>query len=118
MRQAGDNDKPDSPLGVTAQLQDRLQDAMLKDRRAVRDRWIALDDSLEPAQRRRLRASPEVAHWLGGDRAMFMHAVMGARPRGGPGMDTGPHGMFAMGPGGPHMPPPPAVPMSPPPPRQ
>ncbi|UIF86116.1 hypothetical protein [Cupriavidus sp. UYPR2.512] len=44
---------------------DRLRDALEQDRRALRERWLALDDSLDAAQRRRLRASPEAARWLG-----------------------------------------------------
>ncbi|MBP0629779.1 hypothetical protein [Cupriavidus sp. AcVe19-1a] len=31
----------------------------------MRERWLALDDSLDSAQRLRLRGAPDAARWLG-----------------------------------------------------
>ncbi|MFS8976537.1 hypothetical protein PO002_18860 [Cupriavidus necator] len=56
---------PDAPLRPRVQAMDRLHEALEQDRRAVRERWLALDDSLDAARRRRLRASPETVRWLG-----------------------------------------------------
>ncbi|AEI78859.1 hypothetical protein CNE_1c35670 [Cupriavidus necator N-1] len=64
LRETAD-ETPDAPLRPRAQAMDRLHDALEQDRRAVRERWLALDDSLDPAQRRRLRAAPEAARWMG-----------------------------------------------------
>lgn len=63
VRDAGDP-SPDAPLRPRLQALDQLHDALQKDRRAVREQWLALDDSLDAGQRRRLRAMPEVARWL------------------------------------------------------
>jgi hypothetical protein len=70
---------PDAPLRPRLQAQDRLHEALEQDRRAVREQWLALDDSLDASQRRRLRGSPEVAHSLG---LMPPHGM-------GPGMPDG-----------------------------
>jgi len=64
LRETAD-ESPDAPLRPRAQAADQLHDALEKDRRAVREHWLALDDSLDAAQRRRLRTSPEAARWLG-----------------------------------------------------
>lgn len=74
------DESPDGPLRPRVQAMERLHEAFEQDRRAVRERWLALDDSLDPAQRRRLRGSPEAAHWLG----LPPHAAMMAPPPGGP----------------------------------
>jgi hypothetical protein len=63
VRDAGDP-SPDAPLRPRLQALDRLHDAMEQDRRAVREQWLALDDSLDAGQQQRLRAMPEVARWL------------------------------------------------------
>ncbi len=63
-RERGD-DAPDAPLRPRLQAADQLHDAIEQERRAVRERWLALDDSLDAGQRARLRATPEAAHWLG-----------------------------------------------------
>ncbi len=63
LRETAD-EAPDAPLRPRVQAMDRLHDALEQDRRAVRERWLALDDSLDAAQRRRLRTSPEAARWL------------------------------------------------------
>lgn len=64
IREQGE-DAPDAPLRPRLVAADRLHDAIEQERRVVRERWLALDDSLDAAQRARLRASPEAAHWLG-----------------------------------------------------
>ncbi|MBP0635895.1 hypothetical protein [Cupriavidus sp. AcVe19-6a] len=56
---------PDGPLRPRAEAVDRLHQALEQDRRAVRERWLALDDSLDSAQRLRLRGAPDAARWLG-----------------------------------------------------
>ncbi|WP_198030810.1 hypothetical protein [Cupriavidus sp. amp6] len=57
------------PLRPRAEAVDRLHQALEQDRRAVRERWLALDDSLDSAQRLRLRlrlrGAPDAARWLG-----------------------------------------------------
>lgn len=64
VREAGDP-SPDAPLRPRLQALDRMHDALEQDRRSVREQWLALDDSLEVGQRRRLQGMPEVARWLG-----------------------------------------------------
>ncbi|MFJ4290324.1 hypothetical protein ACIP1U_11110 [Cupriavidus sp. NPDC089707] len=54
---------PDGPLRQRAEAMDRLHQALEQDRRAVRERWLALDDSLDSVQR--LRGAPDAARWLG-----------------------------------------------------
>ncbi|WP_367394664.1 hypothetical protein [Cupriavidus sp. Agwp_2] len=56
---------PDGPLRPRAEAMDRLHHALEQDRRAVRERWLALDDSLDSGQRQRLRGAPDAARWLG-----------------------------------------------------
>ncbi|MNN14414.1 hypothetical protein D3C81_1274770 [compost metagenome] len=62
---------PDGPLRPRAEAMDRLHQALEQDRRAVRERWLALDDSLDAAQRQRLHGAPGApgapgsARWLG-----------------------------------------------------
>ncbi|MEM5431596.1 hypothetical protein [Cupriavidus oxalaticus] len=56
---------PDGPLRPRVEAMDRLHQALEQDRRAVRERWLALDDSLDAAQRQRLRGAPGGARWLG-----------------------------------------------------
>lgn len=73
------DESPDGPLRPRVQAMERLHEAFEQDRRAVRECWLALDDSLDPAQRRRLRGLPEAAHWLG----LPPHAAMMAPPPGG-----------------------------------
>lgn len=63
IRDAGEP-SPDAPLRPRLQALDRLHGALEQDRRTVREQWLALDDSLDAGQRRRLRAMPEVARWL------------------------------------------------------
>ncbi|MBB1632753.1 hypothetical protein [Cupriavidus sp. UME77] len=55
----GQPEGPESSLRARAEREDRLHDALDKDRRAVRDRWIAFEESLDAGQRKRLRDMPE-----------------------------------------------------------
>ncbi|MDF3835492.1 Spy/CpxP family protein refolding chaperone [Cupriavidus basilensis] len=92
IREGGDPDAADAPassLRARAEREDRLHDALDKDRRAVRDRWIAFDESLDPGQRKHLRAMPEGARWLG----LAPAGPFGPMP---PGLF---HGAMAEGPG-------------------
>ncbi|GAB7549334.1 hypothetical protein [Cupriavidus sp. 8B] len=50
---------PEPSLRARAEREDRLHDALDKDRRAARDRWIAFEESLDAGQRMRLRDMPE-----------------------------------------------------------
>lgn len=87
-----------APLRPRVQAMERLHEALEKDRRAVGERWLALDESLDASQRRRLRAMPQVAHWLGLMPPMHgMHEMEMGRPGGpegrgrpGPGFDGPP----------------------------
>jgi len=68
LRDGGDPDAirdGSAPLRPRVQAMERLHDALEKDRSAVSERWLALDESLDAAQRQRLRAMPEAAHGLG-----------------------------------------------------
>lgn len=80
VRDAGEP-SPDAPLRPRMQALDRMHDALEQDRRAVREQWLALDESLDAGQRRRLRAMPEAARWL--------ELPPGGMPP-GPGMSLGP----------------------------
>ncbi|MBP0623037.1 hypothetical protein [Cupriavidus consociatus] len=55
----------DGPLRPRAEAMDRLHQALEQDRHAVRERWLALDDSLDATQRQRLHGAPGAARWLG-----------------------------------------------------
>ncbi|WP_416049951.1 hypothetical protein [Cupriavidus basilensis] len=55
----GQPEGPESSLRARAEREDRLHDALDKDRRAVRDRWITFEESLDAGQRERLRDMPE-----------------------------------------------------------
>lgn len=61
----GTANAPEPSLRARAAREDHLHDALDKDRRAVRDRWIAFDESLDAGQRKRLRAMPEAGRWPG-----------------------------------------------------
>lgn len=90
IREGGGPDWPEGPessLRARAEREDRLHDALDKDRRAARDRWIAFEESLDAGQRERLRDMPE-------DR------LPGSRPRPfGPGPHPFPGAMAGSTPG-------------------
>ncbi|AJG21426.1 hypothetical protein [Cupriavidus basilensis] len=55
----GQPEGPESSLRARAEREDRLHDALDKDRRAARDRWITFEESLDAGQRRHLHDMPE-----------------------------------------------------------
>ncbi|MGO4327797.1 hypothetical protein AB4Z48_05710 [Cupriavidus sp. 2TAF22] len=55
----------ETPLRERAAREDRLRDALEHDRRIARDRRIAFEDSLDAAQRSRLRALAGTPRWAG-----------------------------------------------------
>ncbi len=62
IRESGGPALPEGPepsLRARAEREDRLHDALDKDRRTARDRWIAFEESLDAGQRKRLRDMPE-----------------------------------------------------------
>ncbi|MHA7682283.1 hypothetical protein [Cupriavidus sp. PET2-C1] len=86
----GQPEGPESSLRARAEREDRLHDALDKDRRAARDRWIAFEESLDAGQRKRLRDMPE-GRLAGAPRGAFgpgphpfPGAMAGAMPGRGP----------------------------------